>query len=161
MPGGASTRFRAMATEERSIIAFEHYREAQQRFEYFIVGVVVALCAYVGQTLAPEPLGLSPYTLEVLSVALLIVSAVVSFKRLESMALGALVNHEMLHFREKRGEFRKGLEAGGFVDAISGYAWPRERLIEEIRKLDVLIPARTDQLKELQKKQLRLYRWRN
>jgi hypothetical protein len=40
---------RAMS-EKRSIIAFEHYREGEQRFEYFITGVSTALCAYVGQT---------------------------------------------------------------------------------------------------------------
>jgi hypothetical protein len=44
-------------SDKRSIIAFEHYREGEQRFEYFITGVSTALCAYVGQTLQPHQFG--------------------------------------------------------------------------------------------------------
>src|SRR5205814_8399274 len=36
--------------EKRSLLAYEHYRESEQRFEYFILGLSVALVAYVGQT---------------------------------------------------------------------------------------------------------------
>jgi hypothetical protein len=72
-----------MASDHRSLIEFGYYREGLQRFEYFIVGVSLALCAYVGQTLHPEKLGfLSAYTIEVVSLALLIVSAVAGFKRI-------------------------------------------------------------------------------
>jgi hypothetical protein len=65
-----------MASDDRSLIEFGYYREGLQRFEYFIVGVSLTLCAYVGQTLHPEKLRLlSAYTIEVVSLALLIVSA--------------------------------------------------------------------------------------
>src|SRR6266496_1472067 len=57
-------------SEKRSLIAFEHYREGEQRFEYFITGVSTALCAYIGQTLQPQNFGFNSYTLEVLSVGL-------------------------------------------------------------------------------------------
>ena len=36
--------------QKRSLLAYEHYRESEQRFEYFILGLSVALVAYVGQT---------------------------------------------------------------------------------------------------------------
>jgi hypothetical protein len=51
-----------------SVSAFEHYRDAPQRFEYFLIGVLVALCAYVGQMISPQKLAFSPYTLEVFSM---------------------------------------------------------------------------------------------
>lgn len=47
---------------DRSILAYEHYREATQRFEYFILGVSGALCAYIGQHLSPQKIGLTAYT---------------------------------------------------------------------------------------------------
>ena len=49
-----------MSTSTRSILAYEHAHEASQRFEYFILGVSTALCAYIGQTLSPQKLGFSP-----------------------------------------------------------------------------------------------------
>ena len=41
---------------DRSVIAYEHYREASQRFEYFVLGISGALCAYITQNLKPEKL---------------------------------------------------------------------------------------------------------
>jgi hypothetical protein len=70
-----------MAGDNRSLLEFGYYREGLQRFEYFIVGISVALCAYVGLTLHPEKLTfLSVYTIEVVSLALLILSAGVGLK---------------------------------------------------------------------------------
>jgi hypothetical protein len=74
-----------MSEQKRSLIAYEHAREGSQRFEYFILGVSVGLCAYIGQTLSPQKLGFSPYTLEVCSLVVLIASIVVTFKLIESV----------------------------------------------------------------------------
>src|SRR5436309_8742881 len=91
-------------SEKRSLIAFEHYRAGEQRFEYFIAGVSTALCAYVGQTLQPQKFGLNPYTLEVLSVGLVVASIVLSFKRIQSGIFLNQLNHDRLHMAEVRGE---------------------------------------------------------
>src|SRR6266404_3603754 len=91
-------------SEKRSLIAFEHYREGQQRFEYFITGVSTALCAYVGQTLQPQKFGFNPYTLEVLSVGLVVASIILGFKRIERGILLNQLNHDRLHMAEVRGE---------------------------------------------------------
>lgn len=64
-----------MAGDNRSLIESGYYR-GLQRFEYFIVAASLALCAYVGLTLHPEKLTFfSAYTMEVISLALLIISA--------------------------------------------------------------------------------------
>jgi hypothetical protein len=69
----------------RKLFVAGYYR-GLQHFEYFIVGVSLALCAYVGQTLHPEKLTfLSAYTIQVASLALLILSAGVGLKRIESL----------------------------------------------------------------------------
>jgi hypothetical protein len=63
---------RKMAGDNRSLIE-SGYCRGLQHFEYFIVGVSLALCAYVGHTLHPEKLTfLSAYTTEVVSLPLLI-----------------------------------------------------------------------------------------
>jgi len=76
----ARTRFSAsrkelsqkMAGDNRSLVDSGYY-QGLQRFEFFIVGVSLAQCAYVGYTLHPEKLTfLSAYTIEVVSLALVI-----------------------------------------------------------------------------------------
>jgi hypothetical protein len=92
-----------MAGDNRRLIEFGYYREGLQRFEYFIVGVSLALCGYVGQTLHPEKLTfLSAYTIEVISLALLILSAGVGFKRIESLVQIIRLNGQLFDNRKTR-----------------------------------------------------------
>jgi len=90
--------------EKRSLLAYEHYRESEQRFEYFILGLSVALVAYVAQSAKPERLGLSPYTLTLLSVLLIVASIIFGFTRIALMILAKRLNHDILHLGEKRGQ---------------------------------------------------------
>jgi hypothetical protein len=93
-----------MAGDNRSLTEFGYYREGLQRFEYFIVGFSLALCAYVAQTLHPEKLTfLSAYTIEVVSLALLILSAGVGLKRITSLGQISRLNGQLLDAIEKRG----------------------------------------------------------
>src|SRR5262249_46501083 len=92
-----------MAGDNRSLIDSGYY-QGLQRFEYFIVGVSLALCAYVGHTLHPEKVTfLSPYTIEVVSLALLIFSAGVGLKRIELLVQTSRLNGQLLDSIEKRG----------------------------------------------------------
>jgi hypothetical protein len=55
--------------------AFENYRDASQRFEYFILGVSIALIAYASQALTLQRIGANAYTVEITGI-LLIIAAV-------------------------------------------------------------------------------------
>jgi hypothetical protein len=93
-----------MAGNNRSVNEFGYYREGLQRFEFFLVGVSLALSAYIGLTLHPEKLRfLSPYTIELISLALFIVSAGMGLKRIESLVKVSRLNGELLDSIEKRG----------------------------------------------------------
>lgn len=89
-------------------LLFVHTREAAQRFEYFLLGVSVALCAYVGQTVKPEKLGFSPYTLEVASIVVLIASIVAGFKRVEAMIATSSLNHDVVDLQARRAKLVGG-----------------------------------------------------
>ena len=103
-----------MAGDNRSLVEFGYYRESLQRFEYFIVGVSLAVCAYVGHTLHPEKLTfLSTYTIEVVSLALLILSASVGLKRIESLVQTSRWNGQLLDAIEKRGTIMKYSSGNG------------------------------------------------
>jgi hypothetical protein len=149
-------------SEKRSVIAFEHYREAEQRFEYFITGISTALCAYVGQTLQPQKFGFNPYTLEVLSVGLVVASIVLSFKRIESGIVIKHLNHDVLHMAEIRGELvLASLKGQPFVNELTGDAFTPAQTKERIANIERSIPIRQKQIERVQAKVLKMYRLRN
>lgn len=90
---------------DRSVVTYEHYRDAAQRFEYFILGISGALCAYIGQHLTPQKLGLTPYGLELFSLLLLVGSVFVSFKRMEKVIACHGLNHRLLSLYEHVGNW--------------------------------------------------------
>ena len=138
--------------------------EGLQRFEYVIVGVSLALCAYVAQTLHPEKLTfLSAYTIEVVSLALLILSAGVGLKRIESLVQISRLNGQLFDAIEKRGAvmtekpFSEGLiivkYPGRLLTSEEAANWVRE-LNDKIKVLHHLIEKETTRAETL-------YKWRN
>ena len=86
----------------RSDGVHEKWRESTEKFDYFILGVVGALCAYISQTFKPERIGLNPGTLELLALLVLVLGAVFGFRRVEQVNLVTLVNYRILHANERR-----------------------------------------------------------
>jgi len=124
---------------QRSILAFEQGREGTQRFEYFLLGVSVALCTYIGQTLQPQRLAFSPYTVEVGALLLLIASVVVGFKRVEALILVAQLNHDVLHYGEMRGTL---MQARGttWINTESGDVYSPEQTEKTLNEINQALP---------------------
>jgi hypothetical protein len=72
-----------MITDSDSKI-FESWREASQKFDYFVAGLIGALVAFIGQSFKPVQIGINPGTLELFSLLILVMSFLASFKRIES-----------------------------------------------------------------------------
>lgn len=71
--------------EREDLIVFQQARESAQRFEYFLLGISLALCTYEGKTLVPQKPGWNAYTIEVTAVIFIIVSVIFGFKRVQMM----------------------------------------------------------------------------
>jgi len=128
------------------------------------VGVSLALCAYVGQTLHPEKLRLlSAYTIEIVSLALLIVSAGVGLKRIESLIQLSRLNGQLLDAIEKRGEvtLAKPNSEGVIINEISGEAYSREAIANWIRELNVKIKGLRGMIEKETTSAASRYTWRN
>jgi hypothetical protein len=69
----------------------------------FITGISTALCAYVGQTFQAQRFGFNAYTLEVISLGLVVFSIILSFARFQLNILVRRLNHDRLHMGEVRG----------------------------------------------------------
>jgi hypothetical protein len=145
-------------SEQRSIIAFEHYREGEQRFEYFITGISTALCAYVGQTLQPQKFGFNLYTLEVLSVALVVASIIFGFKRIEIGIWLHRLNHTLLHMGEVRGTLVSNPQ--GFINELSGELLTPTEINTRIAQINKDLPTTQKNIKTAQGKILKYYHWR-
>ena len=133
-----------MSSDHRSFVEFANYREGLQRLEYFIVAVSLVLCAYAGHTLHSEKLTLlSAYTIEVASLALLILSAGVGLKRIESLVQLSRLNGQLLDAIEKRGAVMaaKPNSEGWIVIKYPGRLITSEEAANWVRQLNERIPV--------------------
>lgn len=152
-----------MAGDNRSLIESGYY-QGLQRFEYFIVGASLALCAYVGYTLHPEKLTfLSGYTIEVVSFVLLILSAGVGLKRIESLVQISRLNGQLLDAVEKRGAIMssKPDSEGLIVVKNPGRLLTSEAAANCVRELNDNIPVLHHMIETETTRAEKLYKWRN
>jgi len=153
-----------MTSDHQSLIEFGHYREDLQRFDYFIVAISLALCAYAGYTLHPEKLTLlSAYTIEVVSLALIIFSAGVGLKRIESLVQISRLNGELLDSIERRGAVivAKPNSEGLFVLKYPGRILTREEAANSLSVLNEKIEVLHHMIEKETIRTGNLYKWRN
>ncbi len=147
---------------KRSLIAFEHYREASQKFDYFMTGLSSALCAFIGQTLHPEKISFSPSTLELISLLLLVSSVVAGFKRIESMVQSYKTNHQLLDIRERIGQVTfKSTAQTTMIDKNSGDVMTPAQAKEIISILRTQVPIFENSLEKWASKSCVFYKARN
>lgn len=77
--------------------AYEAWRQAYDKFNYFVVGASGALCAFVAQTMSVERFGFSPATVEMIALFALMASVIAGFKHLEAVTTMHKANHNYLH----------------------------------------------------------------
>lgn len=127
----------------RSDGVHDKWRESTEKFDYFILGVVGALCAYISQTFKPERIGLNPGTLELMALLILVLGAIAGFSRVEQVNLATLINYRILHANERRGVLVSVVQNGGGVNTETGEIYTLEYAAVEISRI-------TEQLKQLQ-----------
>ena len=132
---------------------FQHTRESARKFEYFLLGVTLALLAYEGRTLSPHKLGLNAYTIEISGLLLLVLSVIAGFRHIEAMIATSSINHTALSEETKRLRLVKGQF---MYDTFSGKELTpdeRERALFDLRGV-------VDRLnEELHRMVVRSYRW--
>ena len=151
-----------MSITERSIIAYQHAREGAQRFEYFVCGVSLALCGYIGQTLKPQKLGSNPQTLEVASLLLLVTSVIISFVRLDQSVRLDKRNQTLLDLAEKRRKLIDILDAPAKpLRDETGEPISAEEARARIPGLTRKIDAIHQDIDAIQARQIARFWWRN
>lgn len=101
--------------ESRSLEVFKGIREAQQKLDYFLLGLASALFAYVGGQYKPMPISFSQNTIELISLALFFISIIAGFKRLDLNISIMKINFQMLDMGEKKGVLNQAQSMPGQV----------------------------------------------
>lgn len=101
--------------DTRSVEVFKGLRDAQQKLDYFMLGLASALFAYVGAKYEPMPLSFSQNTVELLSLGLFLISILAGFKRLDINIALMRLNFRKLDMNEKKGAIVQGLSMRGDV----------------------------------------------
>jgi hypothetical protein len=145
--------------DEYSAKTYDNYREASQRFEYFVLGLCVAVVAYAGQTLQPEPFGLNSSTVETGAILLLIACVALGLKRVEKIIAFHGANLHVLEFKERRSALVKFvLEGGSRVNPETSELWQPGDMKKQIVEFDKIIPELEKKLNDLNDALARLYR---
>jgi hypothetical protein len=118
--------------DERSIAAYDIYQKAAQQFDYAVTGVTGAMCTYVLQTFKAKSIDFSPYTLELLSLLVLIASVFLGFKLIESKVTLTRLNTEWLRLNEQLGTLIGNFSRFPGVNLCSGEIMTPESAAREI-----------------------------
>jgi hypothetical protein len=143
---------------ERSDMAYGLWRDASDKFDYFITGATGALIAYVGQSIEPVRLGWNQQTVEWLALALLGVSMVFGLKRLESSISIYSVQHRRLYSEEVRAALAEASKSGSVINQKTGEVVSRQQAIE---MHEAIVRAGREKGEELIDAALSRYHWRN
>lgn len=88
---------------QRSFDAFKLWKDAQLKFDYYMVGLIAAVFTYTASKFIPEEIAFSQNSFELLAVVFLAISFYLGLKRLEidlviqTISLKKTENTEMLH----------------------------------------------------------------
>ncbi|WP_442310252.1 hypothetical protein [Vibrio cholerae] len=97
----------------RSIEIFKEMSVSMQKFDYFVLGISIALFAYLGKDFAPAQFGLNVGTIELIALTALFISIAFGYFRIKSDLVIKYLNYSVLNLGEKRGALIEALQTPG------------------------------------------------
>jgi hypothetical protein len=147
---------------ERSDKVHSQWRDSAEKFDYFILGITCALCAFISQTYKPERVGLNAGTLELLALLILVLAVVAGFRRIERTLLATAINHRVLHAYEARGGIVAKLPEGRtLLNEATGEVFPPGAAVRRVAELTKSIQHFEAQLGPVQEAAQVKYHLRN
>jgi hypothetical protein len=149
-------------TTERSDKLYTTWRDSTEKFDYFILGVTGALCAFISQTYKPVKIGVNAGTLEVIALLILVFAVIAGFRRLEKTLLITAINHQELHANEARGGMVANLKpAQNILNQATGQIYSPEAAATRIAALTKSIEQLQQQVAPVERAAERHYHVRN
>lgn len=132
---------------ERSDKIHDYWRQSSEKFDYFVTGMTGALCAYILQTFKPEQISITPNTLELISLLVLIISVYAGFKRIESTVETFKRNHQSLYLSEQVGQLITNYKGSHLINKATGEIMPPEIVelkIQTLKEIQPKVKGNTD-----------------
>ncbi len=104
---------------ERSDRVWESWRQASEKFDYFVAGLSTALTAFVAGGLPTTKPTTGATILEVASAIVLCVAVGLSIERIRANVTSLAVGHRSLYYNEARGRLVALLAEGGGPQMIN------------------------------------------
>ena len=147
---------------DRSDKVHSQWRDSAEKFDYFILGVTCALCAFISQTYKPERVGFNAGTLELIALLVLVLAVVAGFRRIERSLQATAINHRVLHAYEARGGMVAKLPEGRtLLNEATGEFYSPEAAIRRVADLTKEIKHFEAQLGPVQQSAQVKYHLRN
>ncbi len=147
-------------TIERSDKVYESWRQASEKFDYFVLGLTGALCAYISQQYVPSKLSINPGTLELLALLILVFAAIVGFFRIEKTMVLSRLNHQYLRAKEERGSLMSA-GPGTLMNHATGDVFTPDKVQELIQEKSIQIPIMHSHIEQVGDTAQRAYHVRN
>src|SRR5438105_12084052 len=84
--------------------------KAGQQFDYFMLGVISAIVAYIAQNVQPRTFTSASYDVYLVSVVALLLALYCGIARIEQSNVYRQLNAKLLHLAEKRGKATEALQ---------------------------------------------------
>lgn len=105
-----------------------------------IFGMTGTLCAYISQTFAVKPLSVSPQTLELVALLVLVLSVIAGFKRIELSLTVARYNAHTLRVQEQKGQLVSKSQGTHLVNSATGEVLDPIAVQTKIMALSEILP---------------------
>ena len=145
----------------RSDTAYNYWREASEKFDYYVTGLTGALAAYVGQAFHPVPLGFNASTVELFALTSLVVSIVVGFKRIETNIHLFSIQAQQLYLQEVAGSTMVASQHKAALNTATGDVYSPQQLIQRAAESKEAVSQLDEKFKNAQGIAFRRYKLRN
>ena len=145
----------------RSDTAYNHWREASEKFDYYVTGLTGALAAYIGQGFRPSQVGANASTIELAALASVVLSVVLGFKRIETNVHLLSTQARQLYLREVAGSSLIASKLPAAINASTGDIYSPSQLIDRAAESKAGADALDSRFEVSRRLALALYKWRN
>lgn len=147
---------------ERSDKLHADWRASTEKFDYFVLGALGALCAFIGQGYKPAKLGFNPTSLELVALFVLVSAVIFGFRRIEKTLLVTALNQMLLHANEARGGMVSKMEKEGYlINQATGEIFSQEQAREKVAEHTSKIQRIRPELEAVKAEACKDYRRRN
>lgn len=149
-------------TTDRSDKLHADWRASSEKFDYFVLGALGALCAFIGQGYKPSKLGLNPTSLELIALLALVFAVIFGFRRIEQTLLVTALNQRVLRANEARGGMVAKMQDGRLLlNEATGQIFNREQAAKRVAELTETIKTNQPALEAAKTSAYKHYKFRN